>query len=87
MKFEPHTGYYYIKILTEEDDSKKEFMWNKNPGELSAARILGASSSNNDPFIVGKTAVVLTSMIQEFEFSKQKFLILPEQAVVGFLYE
>lgn len=77
MKFRPSTGYIHIDPITEEEVNGN-FQWAKQSGDLTAVKVIYGENHLKDDVLV-----VISTMIQEFEFKKNKFKICPTSAVVG----
>ena len=81
MIFIPYKGYISVEIINEAEE-QGSFQWEKAKSDLVAVRIL---SSFDGSFVEDEIAIVISSMIQEFEYKKNKFKLVPESAVVGFV--
>lgn len=85
MLFSPAEGYIHIEPVQEEE-ANGNFAWAKPSGDLTVVKvILGGPKTGN--YISGVKLVVISTMIQEFEFNKTKFKICPSTAVIGQMRE
>lgn len=76
MKFTPVDGYKQIEVIKERNETS--FVWDKNQ-DLVAAEII------NHIDLKPKTILVISTMIQEFEFGGEKIKIIPDSAILGYL--
>lgn len=83
-KFSPVNNHIHIELIAEEDSSGN-FQWAKPTSDLVAAKVV--SNSDPQPFYKGSVVIVISTMIQEFEFEKTKYKLCPTSAVVGILKE
>lgn len=83
-KFSPVNNHIHVELVAEEDSSGN-FQWAKPASDLVAAKVI--SSSNPHPFYEGDVVIVISTMIQEFEFQKIKYKLCPTSAVVGIIKE
>lgn len=85
MLFAPADGYLHVEVLKEEE-ANGNFAWEKPSGDLVAVKVI-----NSDPKVRthgnGDILLVISTMIQEFEFKKNKFKICPSTAVLGQIHE
>lgn len=81
MRFRPENSYIQIEPIVEEE-ANGNFQWAKQSADLTAVKVVTGA-----PFVSGDTLVVISTMIQEFEFKKNKFKICPTSAVIGYIYE
>jgi len=81
MKFIPENSYIHIEPIMEEE-ANGNFQWAKQSGDLTAAKVITSNSFN-----AGDTLIVISTMIQEFEFRKNKFKVCPVSAVIGNIKE
>lgn len=81
MKFTPENNYIHIDPIVEEE-ANGNFQWAKQSGDLTAVKVI-----NGDPYAPGVTLIVISTMIQEFEFKKNRFKICPTSAVIGHIEE
>lgn len=86
MEFTPAEGYIYIKESQVEEEVNGNFAWGRPSGDLTAVKVL-ASDPKTRTYINGDTVIVITTMIQEFEYKKNKFKICPSTAVIGKIHE
>ena len=81
MLFIPAEGYLHIETLKEEE-ANGNFAWAKPSGDLTVVKVVvGGPKTGN--YISGDSLVVISTMIQEFEFKKNKYKICPSTAVIG----
>jgi hypothetical protein len=81
MFFIPYKGYVSVEVINEAEE-KGNFQWEKVKSDLVAVRVL---SSYDGSIVEDKVAIVISSMIQEFEYKKNKFKLVPDSAIVGFV--
>ena len=88
MLFKPHNGYFLVEQVSAKDEEETpNFLWDKQTnGDLIAVRILSVPFGANDN-LVNRTAVVFSTMVQKFEFRKEKWKVIPENAIIGFIEE
>ena len=88
MLFKPHNGYFLVEQVSAKDEQETtNFLWEKQMnGDLIAVKILNVPFGGNDS-LVNRTAVVFSTMVQNFEFRKQKWKVIPENAIIGFIEE
>ena len=85
MNFIPSQGYLLVEDYTE-NETKSAWEY-KSQNELSVVKVIATPTEEEDEEYVGELAVVLPNMIQKFEFQKSTYKIVPDSAVIGFLYE
>ena len=83
MYFKPHTGYLHVEVV-EDEENNSQFQWQKSSGDLVAVKIANVPFDGNHE-ILDKTAIVFSTMIQEFEFKKNKWKVIPDNAILGFV--
>lgn len=90
MLFKPHNGYFLVQqVPTKDEQNNQNFLWEQQlqiAGDLIAVKILDVPFGANAD-LVGRTAVVFNTMVQKFEFRKEKWKIIPESAIIGFIEE
>lgn len=84
MRFIPVNKHLYIEEIREEPENSN-FQWQKNNQDLVAVKILSTNAINQS--WEGKTAIVISTMIQEFKFGKESFRVIPDSGVIGFIEE
>ena len=85
MEFTPAEGYIYIKT-SQEEEVNGNFAWAKPSGDLTAVKVI-VGDPKTKTYVSGDTVIVVSTMIQEFEFKKNKFKICPSTAVIGQIHE
>jgi hypothetical protein len=70
----------------QEEEVNGNFAWAKTSGDLTAVKVL-ASDPKTKTYVSGDTVIVISTMIQEFEYKKNKFKICPSTAVIGQIHE
>ena len=82
MKIAPENNYIQIETINEEETSGN-FQWAKQSGDLTAVKVIAGQ-----PFYaVGDKLIVISTMIQEFEYKKNKFKLCPTSAVIATILE
>lgn len=81
MRIVPENNYIHIEQINEEE-TNGNFQWAKQNGDLTAVKVI-----NGYPFTAGDTLIVISTMIQEFEFRKNKFKVCPTSAVIASIIE
>jgi len=82
MKIVPENDYIHIETINEEESSGN-FQWTKQAADLTAVKVI----SGQPRFSAGEKLIVISTMIQEFEYKKNKFKVCPASAVVAALLE
>ena len=83
MKIVPENNYIHIEPIVEEE-ANGNFQWAKQSGDLTAVRVLTEVGST---FSKGDVLIVISTMIQEFEYKKNKFKVCPTSAVIASIIE
>jgi hypothetical protein len=81
MRIVPENNYIHIEPIVEEEASGN-FQWAKQSADLTACKVI-----TGHPFEEGETIIVISTMIQEFEFKKNKFKVCPTSAVIASIEE
>jgi len=83
MFFRPAPGYIHIEPLKSEEVSGN-FAWDKPSGDLTTVKVIcgdGSCYFNDD------VVVVISTMIQQFDYNKNKIKVCPTSAIIGKLEE
>jgi len=83
MRFVPVADYIQIEDIAE-DETGDTFQWSKRSEDLVSVRVV---ELHGNKYAVGQTIIVISNMIQEFEFKKNKYRVCPMSAVVGSLVD
>lgn len=83
MKIIPENNYIHIEPIVEEE-ANGNFQWAKQSGDLTAVKVLTEVGGS---FSKGDVLIVISTMIQEFEFKKNKFKVCPTSAVIATILE
>lgn len=82
MKLIPENDYIHIEPIVEEE-ANGNFQWAKQSGDLTVVKVISGKPKFDD----GETLVVISTMIQDFEFKKNRFKICPVSAVIASIVE
>ena len=85
MKIIPENNHIHIEVI-EQEETSGNFQWAKQSGDLTAVRVLTSSVAGSS-FNKGDVLIVISTMIQEFEFKKNKFKVCPTSAVIASILE
>ena len=83
MRIVPENNYIHIEPIVEEE-ANGNFQWAKQSGDLTAVKVL---TEVGGTFSKGDVLIVISTMIQEFEFKKNKFKVCPTSAVIASIIE
>ena len=83
MKIIPENNYIHIDPIVEEQESGN-FQWAKQSGDLTAVKVV---TEVGNTFCKGDVLIVISTMIQEFEYKKNKFKLCPTSAVIATILE
>ena len=81
MKILPENNYIHIEPIVEEE-ANSNFQCAKQSGDLTAVKVVNSYS-----YEPGETLIVISTMIQEFEYKKNKFKVCPTSAVIASIIE
>lgn len=81
VNFTPASGYIHIEIA-EQEEINGNFQWAKQTGDLTAVKVI-----TGVPYSSGDVLIVISTMIQEFEYKKTKIKICPTSAIIGQIVE
>ena len=84
--FTPINKYVLIDRI-KDSDSNAGFNFVREEPSLVAVKILAFDECLYPQLAVDKIAIVFSTMIQECEYNKNKFLIVPDSALLGFIEE
>ena len=86
MRIVPENDHIHIEVI-EQEESKGNFQWAKQSGDLTAVRVVTANNTGNSFFDEDDVLIVISTMIQEFEYKKNKFKVCPRSAVIASVFE
>ena len=83
MRIVPENNYIHIEPIVEEE-ANGNFQWAKQSGDLTAVKVITQVGNN---FYKGEVLIVISTIIQEFEYKKNKFKVCPTSAVIASVFE